>query len=122
MAQITITQPTRSEMRMLFEHALNTARTDGAKAAFGNVAAWHELRWQAEDQAAAAAKEQQAQAAAQKTAEPKQEPAVVTHGMNSPEAQAKRDVRRAKRLADEAKKEAAQAKSDKQAAGDAPAE
>lgn len=36
--------------------------------------------------------------------EPKQEPAVVEHGINSVQAQAKRDVRRARRLAEEVAK------------------
>lgn len=50
--QVLVRQPTRSEMRLVFELAAGAARTRGAQEIVTDVVLWHEVSWQQADEEA----------------------------------------------------------------------
>lgn len=97
MNNVTLVEP-RSITRLAFDAAIRGAATEGAKQELINALNWYELKWEAQE------RQRQAQQAAQQQEPPKPTPpsAVETHGIESEQAQEKRDQRRAKRLAEQA--------------------
>lgn len=116
MAQVTIKQPSRTTMRMIFELALRGAMLPATQGDVTEAATWHELMWKRDDQAAEKAAQTPPAPPAPPTepdapTEPPPPPAapksaVEEFGLDSPEAEAKRQERREKRLADEASRKA----------------
>lgn len=49
--QIQLREPTRTEMRMLFEMAIGGAKTQGGRQAAAEIALYFEARWQELDKA-----------------------------------------------------------------------
>jgi hypothetical protein len=99
MQQITLREP-RTLTRMVYQMAMQNAASDGARRDLAEGLQWYEWKWAHQDQQAAQA------AAAQPPTPPPLAPlsAVETHGVDSPEAEAKRQRRRDKRLAERAAK------------------
>lgn len=116
MNQFTIQEP-RTTTRLLYGAAIRTAITDGERADLLAALQWYEMKWQAQDAQIAANRREKIEnrAEADSGLSPISSPpisspsAVELHGHDSPEAQAKRDERAAKRLAAEAAKQEGEA-------------
>jgi hypothetical protein len=107
MQQITLREP-RTLTRMVYQMAMQSAASEGARRDLAEGLQWYEWKWAHQDQQAAQ------QAAAPPPSPPTLAPpsAVETHGVDSPEAEAKRQRRREKRLAEKAAKAAGVAEAD----------
>ncbi len=100
MNQFTMTEP-RTVTRMAFQLLIATAASEGTRNDAMAGLQWYETKWKVQDHAA----RQAAAQAEQPPAPPPTPPsAVETHGINSEQAEAKREARRQKRLAEEAAK------------------
>lgn len=100
----------RAITRLVYGHAIRVAASEGERRDLEAALQWYELRWRVEDEMRR--QRQQGQAAGGNggnpadapPAEPRKFSAVEQHGIDSPEAQAMREARRAARAAAAAKK------------------
>lgn len=89
---VQVYQPNRSTMRLVFQLALSACTLPGAVKEIQDASNYHEYLWDAADK----------KDAAKEKPETTDESAVAKYGINSPEAQAVRDVRREARLKSQA--------------------
>lgn len=103
MATQTVTyEEPRAVTRMAYELAIGKCVSEGTKQDLLNGLAWYETKWQA--QAQALRKQQEGNKKEIELAKETPKSAVEEHGIESEQAQKKRDARRTNRLAAQAGK------------------